>query len=845
VRLRRNPDARTERLQRAWAREGTREAALAYSAALRRTNKVARRALRSLDVLWDAENTDTRPRAMVRMLLDVATGATETRPPDLYVHPMDFGKVAAVMIPTDDRAGIIFSAFQSGPAMGPVWGPWEGRPLVHVATQGVRYAGPYSTAEWHPNARWHPSQIVVTDHNRISGGTSTGFAVPADLLVLWARTHGPIVLPNPDERTRELERAIEGSPGDYMLRAAYARSLMREGAQADANTQGVLAMRAALPAITHGDTGLVKKIAEAALLPRRTLHPADILRSLFGPGEIVGAWISGLRTKKARKQAQRDLWEPVYESRRDRTTNPYGWFDGQGRWYPYDDEDGDGDVTKVRSPSRSWPYSYMLRARTRDHVKHLIERSFQGHDVPPDVESVLRNQANRIFGKLWPRMRKARYNPDEDLRRLERRAFMGTPEERAHLAHVRRRRGEQIPAYMTSPFVQRMLPTRPQITDPAWDAVVEAVEQHAWGMLENQHEDNYTRPLAESLTDEEHLAKMLDDINLDPEFALDAVDYLVEIPIPEHYRTFDMVLRAVEALMPKAKRKALMRKAWSRPEVRQAAIELWENEDLARKDWTSNPGYDDLSSGDLFGHRGHRFREMGGFKVGQTVYWADSGRRAGRVYKFLPHGHPGQLGPRKARGAYVEEGFGGRMTAIALSLLTPHRRGLHHVEPVRNPDESIRRLERAAATGDPEAQHALLERLSSSGELPVLDGPIFIRLLIPGYEVHHSGRGLVETDEVSVMFGAEDVLKFLEHATPNFEDFLDRIQGSRVGMISLEVMDQAGHWHIAEGPARMKGGVRHSTIYLFPRTVSPDTLLWDARELWPAVVMTSQRGGNA
>lgn len=61
----------------------------------------------------------------------------------------------------------------------------------------------------------------------------------------------------------------------------------------------------------------------------------------------------------------------VYEARRDRIVNPEGKFDNAGRWYPSAAEDADDYTMTVRSPSRSWPYSYLTAARTRKHVKAL------------------------------------------------------------------------------------------------------------------------------------------------------------------------------------------------------------------------------------------------------------------------------------------------------------------------------------------------------------------------------------------------------------------------------------------------------------------------------------------
>lgn len=56
-----------------------------------------------------------------------------------------------------------------------------------------------------------------------------------------------------------------------------------------------------------------------------------------------------------------------YISRRDRVTNPDGKFDKQGRWYPSDEEQC-SCCNAVRSPSRAFPYSYMVHCRTIAHI---------------------------------------------------------------------------------------------------------------------------------------------------------------------------------------------------------------------------------------------------------------------------------------------------------------------------------------------------------------------------------------------------------------------------------------------------------------------------------------------
>ena len=83
------------------------------------------------------------------------------------------------------------------------------------------------------------------------------------------------------------------------------------------------------------------------------------------------------------------LLDYVYRNRRDRAVNPEGEFDDAGRWYPSVREDADGDGSSTRGPSRAWPYSYMLRCRTRQHCAVLVRRALQGHDVPDDVREAV------------------------------------------------------------------------------------------------------------------------------------------------------------------------------------------------------------------------------------------------------------------------------------------------------------------------------------------------------------------------------------------------------------------------------------------------------------------------
>ena len=69
------------------------------------------------------------------------------------------------------------------------------------------------------------------------------------------------------------------------------------------------------------------------------------------------------------------LVDLAYLARKFRLTHPRGSFDKGKRWYP--DEDAEGGTPSVRSPSRAWPYSYMLACRTKKWCKQLPVRTLK------------------------------------------------------------------------------------------------------------------------------------------------------------------------------------------------------------------------------------------------------------------------------------------------------------------------------------------------------------------------------------------------------------------------------------------------------------------------------------
>jgi len=87
----------------------------------------------------------------------------------------------------------------------------------------------------------------------------------------------------------------------------------------------------------------------------------------------------------------------IYEARKERRAHPDGKFDNQKRWYPNVCEDADGDGSSTRTPSAAWPYSYLLRCRTRQHVKVLVERGLAGLPVPDDVARALKREKTPLL----------------------------------------------------------------------------------------------------------------------------------------------------------------------------------------------------------------------------------------------------------------------------------------------------------------------------------------------------------------------------------------------------------------------------------------------------------------
>ncbi len=59
-----------------------------------------------------------------------------------------------------------------------------------------------------------------------------------------------------------------------------------------------------------------------------------------------------------------------YARRQNRAEHPDGKFDKGGRWYPSEAE-VQVCCSRIRTPSRTWPYSLMRHCRSVEHVAKL------------------------------------------------------------------------------------------------------------------------------------------------------------------------------------------------------------------------------------------------------------------------------------------------------------------------------------------------------------------------------------------------------------------------------------------------------------------------------------------
>lgn len=72
-----------------------------------------------------------------------------------------------------------------------------------------------------------------------------------------------------------------------------------------------------------------------------------------------------------KKEDKMEMALQCYFRRKERTENPSGNFDKQGRFYP-NSEELQPCCTYIRIPSKNWPYSLMVHCRSAEHIANIF-----------------------------------------------------------------------------------------------------------------------------------------------------------------------------------------------------------------------------------------------------------------------------------------------------------------------------------------------------------------------------------------------------------------------------------------------------------------------------------------
>jgi len=88
----------------------------------------------------------------------------------------------------------------------------------------------------------------------------------------------------------------------------------------------------------------------------------------------------------------------IYAARKARMVHPEGRFDNAERWYPSGREQSGAGATNCRSPSRTWPFTYMVHCRTRKHCLNLVWAWTIECDVPSDVKEACEKARKVLAG---------------------------------------------------------------------------------------------------------------------------------------------------------------------------------------------------------------------------------------------------------------------------------------------------------------------------------------------------------------------------------------------------------------------------------------------------------------
>jgi hypothetical protein len=69
----------------------------------------------------------------------------------------------------------------------------------------------------------------------------------------------------------------------------------------------------------------------------------------------------------------KEIINTIYEMAKNREIHPCGAFDKAKRWQPCDVLEG--YMGSVRTPSRSYPFSYMIHCRTKKYITTMVTES--------------------------------------------------------------------------------------------------------------------------------------------------------------------------------------------------------------------------------------------------------------------------------------------------------------------------------------------------------------------------------------------------------------------------------------------------------------------------------------
>lgn len=98
---------------------------------------------------------------------------------------------------------------------------------------------------------------------------------------------------------------------------------------------------------------------------------------------------------------KKEIIEKLFEYRKRRCSHPNGKFDKGKRWYPSEEEEC-SCCSRIRSPSRAWPYSLLKHCRTKTHILKLVEKHSEDYFQKEIKEGEEESERRR---KYWKNIR--------------------------------------------------------------------------------------------------------------------------------------------------------------------------------------------------------------------------------------------------------------------------------------------------------------------------------------------------------------------------------------------------------------------------------------------------------